>query len=131
VAQLRPYYVEIKSFNTDVFAISFGTQYWARVWLNETATPFTLLLDSERKAYQAYGLEKSLLRSWGLKNLWYYAKALLTGHQWYGIRGDSRQLGGDFIVDGGGIIRLAYRSRDPTDRPSVAQIITVLKQLNH
>lgn len=32
---------------------------------------------------------------------------------------DTTQLGGNFIIDAGGILRLAYRSYDPTDRPSV------------
>ena len=53
-----------------------------------------------------------------------------AGRRWRGIQGDSAQLGGDFIVDADGIVRLAYRSRDPTDRPLVEQLLTVLNQLN-
>jgi len=79
--------------------------------------PFEILLDPERVAYQAYGLDRSLIRSWGPK-VWYkYAQLLLSGRNWRGIQGDSTQLGGDFIVDRDGIIQLAYRSHDPTDRP--------------
>ena len=109
--------------------ISFGTPYWARIWLEETRSPFSLLLDKERAAYRAYGLERSLLRSWGWSTISYYARALWNGEAWRGIRGDSSQLGGDFIVDAKGLIRLAYPSQNPADRPSVEELLSVL--VNH
>lgn len=91
--------------------------------------PFEFFLDPGRKAYQAYGLEHSLIRSWG-PNVWFaYARLLLSGRRWRGIQGDSAQLGGDFIVDRNGIIRLAYRSHDPTDRPSINKLVSLLQQL--
>ena len=97
------------------------------MWLDETNTPFTLLLDPERKAYRAYGLEYSLHRSWGL-NVWQrYAQLLFKGRKWRGIQGDSGQLGGDIIVDSNGRIRLAYRSHDPTDRPDIHTLLNALR----
>ncbi len=129
MAQLRPHYDNIRTLNTEVIAISFETGYWLQVWLAETEVPFPLLVDPARKAYQAYGLEHSLLRSWGPKNLWYYLKARLTGRQAHHTGADTSQLGGDFIVDASGVIRLAHRSQDPTDRPPVADLLTVLRQL--
>lgn len=128
--QLRPYYEAIKALKTEVFLISFETGYWLQVWLAETEAPFTLLLDPTRRAYQAYGLERSWLRSWGLKNLWYYTRTRLSGRQLHKTGGDTAQLGGDFIVDAKGIIHLAHRSREPTDRPSAAELLAALKQLN-
>lgn len=107
--------------------ISFGTLQQARIWLDQTDSPFTLLLDPKRSAYRAYGLEHSLFRSWGL-NVWRrYAQLLLDGRKWRGIQGDSGQLGGDFIVDLRGRIRLAYRSRDPTDRPDAHMLLSALR----
>lgn len=129
MAQLRPYYDDIRALNTEVIVISFETGYWLQVWLAETEAPFPLLLDPARRAYQAYGLERSLLRSWGPKNLWYYLKARLTGRQVHHTGADTGQLGGDFIVDARGTIRLAHRSQDPTDRPRVADLLATLKQL--
>ncbi len=117
-----------ESLKSDVVIISFGTPYWARIWLEESQSPYPLFLDPDRAAYRAYGLERSLLRSWGLRTLSYYAKALLKGEEWRGIRGDSGQLGGDFIVDAKGIVRLAHPSRDPTDRPPVEELLTILRQ---
>jgi peroxiredoxin len=129
VAQLRPYADTITSLNSSVVLISFGTEAGARTWLKEVDQPFTLLLDPDRAAYHAYELEWSLLRSWNFNTFWQYIRLLHSGRRWRGIQGDSGQLGGDFIVDAQGVVRLAYRSQDPTDRPPVATLLTVLKQL--
>lgn len=126
MAQLRQHSAEIETLNARIVVISFGPAWQARAWLAETSAPFTLLLDPDRAAYRAYGFEQSLIRSWGVKVWLRYAQLLLAGRPWRGIQGDSGQLGGDFIVDANGIIRLAYRSHDPTDRPSVSQLLAGL-----
>ena len=106
--------------------ISFGSPYNAQLWEKETQSQFTLLLDPDRNAYRAYGLERSMLRSWGLNTFLTYSRLMLSGRKWRGIQGDSGQLGGDFIVNANGIIRLAYYSRDPSDRPSVSHLLDIL-----
>ena len=130
MAQLCQEIDELKALNTKVMIISFGTFPAAQAWLKETCAPFHLLLDSERAVYRAYGLERSFLRSWGPKTIWLYMRLLAAGRKWRGIQGDSAQLGGDFIVDTNGVIRLAYRSHDPTDRPSVDDLLNLLRQIN-
>ena len=110
-----------------VVVISFGSTFGAQAWLDEIDARFTLLLDPERKAYRAYGLEHSLARSWSPKVWLAYARLMLSGRKWRGIQGDSGQLGGDFIVDSNGVIRFAYRSDDPTDRPSMSQLLATLE----
>lgn len=126
MAQLAPRYAEIQALQAEVVTLSFGTEYWARAWLQETASPFPFLLDPERRVYHAYGLQSSVVRSWMPQNLWYYTKAVLQGRETFGKRGDPHQLGGDFIVDSQGIVRLAHPSREPTDRPLVARLLQVL-----
>jgi len=124
VAQVGVHQQDFESLGTRVLTISFGTPYWAQVWLEETQSPFPLLLDSKRTAYRAYGLDYSLLRSWGWQTIAYYTRALFNGEEWRGIRGDSGQMGGDFIVDAQGMVRLAYPSRNPTDRPPVEVLLS-------
>ncbi len=128
---MRSYHNQIRFFNGTVWVVSFGKKAWAKNWLAETQAPFPLLLDPERNAYRAYGLDYSLRRSWGLKTMWHYSRLLLTGRRWRGIRGDSGQLGGDFIIDRQGLIQLAYPSHDPTDRPSMAMVLEVLRKVNN
>ena len=129
MAQLCQYQEHISELDTQVLIISFGTLPSAQKWLDETCSPFHLLLDPQRTVYRAYGLERSWRRSWNLRTIWRYAQLLSSGRRWRGIQGDSAQLGADFVVDARGIVRLAYRSRDPTDRPSVEHILAILGQV--
>ena len=130
MAQLCDHQEELEQLNADVLVISFSEAYWAQGWLEETGSPFPLLLDPDRQVYQAYGLERSRLRSWGPRTLWYYLRKKLAGHELPAIQGDPHQLGGDFIVDADGLIRLAYLSHDPTDRPPVADLLAVLADVD-
>ena len=127
MAQLRQHTSDLEALKTNVVIISFGSLYNLQLWKQETQSQFTLLLDPERDAYRAYGLERSMLRSWGLNTFLTYSRLMLSGRKWRGIQGDSGQLGGDFIVNANGIIRLAYYSRDPSDRPSVSHLLDILK----
>jgi len=123
---LRHRVAELEAMQTRVVVVSFGSTVGAKAWLLETGAPFTFLLDPDRAAYRAYGLEHSVARAWGLKVLGRYAQLMLAGRKWRGIQGDSGQLGGDFIVDTDVVIRWAYPSHDPTDRPSMNQLLAVL-----
>jgi peroxiredoxin len=129
VAQVAAHTTELAALDTQVITISFETGHWPKVWLAETQSPFPFLIDPEREAYRAYGLQASALRAWSPRTLWYYLKAAWQGRERLGKRGDTNQLGGDFIVDRQGIVRLAQPSRDPLDRPAVSEILKVLREL--
>jgi len=128
VAQLCQHQEELDRLNVEVLIISFGTLPAAERWLEETCNPFRLLLDPERTVYEAYGLERSLARSWNLRTIRRYVQLLTSGRRWRGIQGDSAQLGGDFVVDADGIVQIAYRSHDPTDRPDVDDLLSIMQQ---
>lgn len=130
MAQLCQHIEDVEQLNGKVIIVTFGSLLGAQTWLEETCSSFSLLMDPQREVYQAYGLERSLLRSWDLKTIWTYVKLLASGRKWRGIQGDSSQLGGDFILDSNLIIRLVYRSHDPTDRPSVTTLTDVIRQIH-
>lgn len=123
MAQVVSHREQFAAAGANVVTVSFGTPYWAQAWLHETQSPFPFLVDPERAAYHAYGLQSSIFRSWSPANLWFYSKAVLQGRETFGKRGDPHQLGGDFVIDRGGIVRLAHPSREPTDRPAVADLL--------
>jgi alkyl hydroperoxide reductase subunit AhpC len=128
VAQLRHFETELRRMDVQVLVISFGAEFWASAWLQETQLPFPLLLDPERAAYRAYGLERSFVRVWSPKVMWHYMRRVLAGQKLQSIQGDPHQLGGDFVVDAAGVIRLAHRSRDPVDRPAVETLVAAFKE---
>ena len=129
MTQLCQHIDELNRLNVEVLLITFSSVAYGRVWLKEVCSTFRLLIDRERHIYGTYRLKRSLLRSWGLKTVRRYVELMRAGRRWRGIQGDSAQLGGDFIVDAAGILRLAYRSEDPTDRPPVEHLLVILRQL--
>ena len=129
MTQLCQHTDELKRLNVEVLLITFSSVAYGRVWLKEVCSTFRLLIDRKRTNYGTYGLKRSFLRAWSLKTVRRYVELMRAGRRWRGIQGDSAQLGGDFIVDAEGIVRLAYRSEDPTDRPPVEQLLVALRQL--
>ena len=129
MAQLCQHQGELERLNVKVLILSFGTLPAAQAWLEETCSPFELLLDPERRVYEAYGLERSALRSWNVRTLWRYIQLLASGRRWRGIQGDSAQLGADLVLDSNGVVRLAHYSHDPIDRPAVDGLLPMLASL--
>ncbi|RME97142.1 MAG: hypothetical protein D6768_20350 [Chloroflexi bacterium] len=128
---MRNRYNDIQAHQAEVVVVSFGTEFWVRVWLEQTQAPFPLLLDPERAGYKAYGLQRSMARAWGLRSSWYYFKAVVLRRQrLHSSHGeDTGQMGGDFIIDRHGILRFTHPSQDPTDRPPVEQLLAELARL--
>ena len=129
-AQLCQRQEEFKKLNTRVVIISFGTLPALNDWIRDVCGTFDVVIDRELKVYRAYQLERSKWRAWGPKTIWMYIKLLLKGRKWVQGDGDTAQMGGDFIIDAKGMIQLAHRSHDPTDRPKVDDLIKVLENLN-
>jgi hypothetical protein len=89
---------------------------------------FPVLADPDRAAYRAFGLERlSWHRVFSLATLKLYLKLFRKGlvRQDYG-EDDVYQSGGDFLIDGSGVIFLAHRSQDPADRPSVSTLLKAI-----
>jgi alkyl hydroperoxide reductase subunit AhpC len=129
VAQLRHHEDELERLGVQVLIISFGAEFWARAWQQDTGSPYPLLLDLERATYQAYGLGTSFVRVWSPHVMWHYLKLRLRGQKLLPVQGDPHQLGGDFIVDAAGVVRLAHASKDPVDRPPMGRLLAVLRDL--
>ncbi len=128
MAQLCRNEAELRALDTSVLVISFGTTDGTRQWRDEVCPSFTTVIDARRDVYRDYELEQSLWGSWNLKTLVYYLRAFAQGRKWHGIKGDSTQLAGDFIVNPDGSFLLEYRSAGATDRPPVADILALLRE---
>ncbi len=123
---MRDRKVQFDELNIQIVIITFTGGYWADNWLKDTGVDFPLLVDEANELYDRYGLKHSFWKTWQPKVLLDYAKRLLKGQSIKQSSGDLYQMGGNFIVDTDGIVRLAYRSDDPTDRPSVDDMLRVL-----
>ena len=90
-----------------------------------------VLIDDQRAAYAAYGLERGSLRQvWSVGAARRYAQIIRRD----GVGGlarpteDTRQLGGDVVVDAAGRLAWAYRGSGPGDRPPVDRLISAAQQ---
>lgn len=126
MVQLRHNLETFEVLNTKIVAVSFTGGHLADLWVKQTSVPFTLVIDTERELYKAFGLQASIWGSFGLRSTWYYIKHAKVPRIW----GNPTQLGGDFLLDEDGILRWSYRSVDNTDRPTVDRILDAARALN-
>jgi peroxiredoxin len=92
--------------------------------------PYPVLSDEGRAAYRAYGLRRGpWWRVWGISTLREYARLLRGGARLQRPTEDISQLGGDFVVDREGRLAYAYRSKGPSDRPPVEELVEAVRRL--
>lgn len=96
--------------------------------LRDVDSPFPVAIDREKTAYEAWGLRSlPLSRIWLDPKVWrQYAKLLVSGERMRTSGGDPRQLGGDFVVDGDGLLQYS-RPQRRDDRPPVGELIKVIE----
>ena len=104
--------------------ISFVQPERLQAYLRLRPWPFRMLADPDRAAYRAFGLERApwstLFRP---RVIVRYLGLILRGWLPRPAHEDVHQLGGDFVINASGGIIYAYRSSDPTDRPSVDELL--------
>jgi peroxiredoxin len=127
---LRHRYEEFRAAGAEVAVVSFAQSKALLPYARDLRLPFPLLSDTERGAYKAYGLLRGSFWSiFGPKTVWEYVKLISHGRLFRGIQADPFQLGGDFVIDGPGIVRFAYRSEEPTDRASADRLLQAVRDL--
>ena len=91
--------------------------------------PYPVLVDRDRRAYQAWALGRgSVLGIWGDPRVWVrYAGELARGVRLRRPGRDTLQLGGDFVVDPAGTVVYA-RPQRRDDRPPVAELLRALER---
>ena len=90
--------------------------------------PYPVLVDRERVAYRAWGLRRSSVAGiWLDPRVWWrYGALVARGERLRGLGSDTLQLGGDFVLDGDGIVVYA-RPQRRDDRPSVGELLGALR----
>ena len=105
-------------------AVTFEATAAARAYAAETGLPWPLLVDPGRRLYHAYGMRKARLRHlWGAATFRAYWREARLGRFPRLPRADTRQQGGDVLIDPGGLVRFHHVGRGPADRPAVAELL--------
>jgi hypothetical protein len=89
--------------------------------------PFPLLADPDREIYRRFELGRGRLRDvWSPGTIAMYVSLLRRGRRLRRPTQDTRQLGGDFVVDSAGRLSAAFRPTSPDDRPTPDQLIAAV-----
>jgi len=128
VTQLRQRLAEADRHDAEVLVIGFEAARRVGGFCRRYQIPFRCLVDDTRGVYRAYGMGRaSWLHTLTLRAIAPYLRHMMAGQP---VRSrhdqDVRQRGGDFVVGPDGLIRLAYVSDDPADRPPIDAILTAL-----
>lgn len=115
---------EFRARGAEVAVISFVQPSRLQAYLRLRPWPFRVLADPGRSAYRAFGLESApWSRLFRPRVILRYLGLILRGWLPRLAHEDVHQLGGDFVIDTSGGIIYSYRSSDPTDRPSVDELL--------
>lgn len=122
--QLREAEDELQRRRVQVLVVTFDRGPLLAHYVQQMGLPWPILVDAERVLYHAYGMERGRLRDiWGPASIAIYLKLLLRGRRPRRAGTDVQQLGGDVLVDPGGIVRLHHVGRGPADRPPIATLL--------
>ena len=112
-----------------VAVVTFEAAPFVRTYSADTNVPWPVLIDHDRTLYRGYGMHWGRLRDiWGPRTWLAYMRELARGRLPKYAGGDTRQLGGDVLIDPSGIVRFHHVGTGPADRPSVAAILEERRQ---
>jgi len=100
----------------------------AQAYVASASLVWPLLLDADKNLYRRYSMERGTF--WQLYNPLSILKYLLliaTGTVPGKPGSDWNQMGGDVLIDPDGVIRMHFVSSNPHDRPSVKEILSIIK----
>lgn len=90
--------------------------------------PFPLLADPDRDVYRQFQLGRGTLRQvWNPGTLKLYRDLLRRGRRLRRPTQDTRQLGGDFVIDSTGCLSTGFWPASPDDRPSIDELVAAVR----
>lgn len=125
---MRDHEDELRARNASAAVVSFDSNLMVDRYVEETELPWPLLLDRERKLYHAFDMHRG--KAWNLVGpaaMWAYFKLLLRGKLPKKGGEDVAQLGGDVLIDPGGIVRLHHVSNGPAGRVSIEGLLAAIE----
>ena len=103
-----------------------GTPEQAGWFAEDVGLTIPVLTDPTLAVHRAVGARRGLLGVLDPRVIFRAVAALRSGFRQSGVRGDATQLGGLFVIEGGGRLLYGYRSRFAGDYPRSAQYLAEL-----
>ena len=115
---------ELNRLKVQTLVVTFEGREAAREYLDETGLVWPLLVDTDRRLYGAYHMQKARLRHLGgFATMRAYAREALQGRFPRMPRADTVQQGGNVLIDPEGVVRFHHVGSGPADRPTVAAVL--------
>ncbi len=118
--------------DSEIVVVTFARPRVLPGYRRRFADPFTVVSDEERSTYRALGFGRgSFWRIWGWKSAKKYVELLRQGKKLEkpADSADTRQLGGNAVVGRDGRLAWIYAGAGPDDRPTVDELIEVVRSL--
>ena len=119
-------YPEIRKKGAELVIIGNGNRHFANGFKEALKLQSPLYVDTQRVAYAALGMKRSIASVLSLKAMKNAARALKAGNRQTSVQGDAWQLGGVLVVRPGGQVAYEYRSEQPGDHPPVEDVLAAL-----
>ncbi len=126
-------YEEVQGLGAEVLVVTFSAPERIPDYVALHKWSFPVVSDPEFAAYRNFGLPKG---TWwqvaGLGVIPRYIRLMFSGRTKFSTppKGDDvLQLGGDFVIGADGTLKYIFRSKRSTDRPSVEQLMDVIREL--
>ena len=115
---------ELERLGVQLLVVTFEDAAAARAYMAETGLRWPLLVDTERRLYHAYEMRKARLRHlFGPAAVRAYWREALLGRFPRLPRADTRQQGGNVLIDPAGLVRFHHVGSGPADRPTVDKLL--------
>lgn len=115
---------DLARLGVEPLAVTFEDAAAARAYVAETGLRWPLLVDTERRLYRAYAMRKARLRHlWGPATFRAYWREARRGRFPRLPRADTRQQGGNVLIDPDGLVRFHHVGLGPADRPAVESLL--------
>lgn len=127
--QLHQKRKEFEEIGAHVLAVSFETSESTRNYVKASSMEFKVLVDDKKILYRHFGMRTaSFWDIWGIRTWKAYFRELFRGRLPQKGEGDIQQRGGNVIIDFSGRIRYHHISNGPGDRPTVEQLLQLIKE---
>jgi AhpC/TSA antioxidant enzyme len=128
--EVRDRQAELEALHVSVIGVGFSPPAALAALADHLGWPWPFYSDTQRRLYRRLDLPRARARDvYNAGTLARYASALARGTRIQRPVEDTRQLGGDALVNDGVVLRL-WRPRSPDDRPAVADMLEALRELS-
>ena len=126
--EVRDRRAELEALGAGAVAVGFSPPDALAALADQLEWPWPFLSDTDRVLYERLGLERAPLRTvYNPGTLRRYRQAARRGVPVHRPVEDSRQLGGDAVIQAGRVARV-FRPASPDDRASVSELLAAVAE---